>query len=153
MARAVGNGGREGVNRSAGAWSRCRRQGLCCGGRSSSNRRRDRCVRRVGGIGVFVDVGVIGVFVMSAVKVLVGVASCGRGSIGWRPLRSGQRKVEPFGLSRCSMPPHGWYWGVTLMGMLNKRVREDCEVIVSGLKEGIKFPMAMIGEYLPEPAR
>ena len=100
----------------------------------------------VGGFGVCVDVGVIGVFVgddvigvfvgvgpFVAVKTLVGVQA-----LAVR-VEAYAVKVEA---AAIKVP-----LGVTLMGMLNKRVRDDCEMIVSGLKDGIKFPMAMIGEY------
>ena len=87
--------------------------------------------------GVPVTVGVIGVFVgvgpVVAVKTWVGVQALAV-------------KVEAYAVkveAAATKVP----LGVTLMGMLNKRVRDDCEMIVSGLKDGINFPMAMIGEY------
>jgi len=77
----------------------------------------------VGGpeVAVLVAVGGTGVFV--GVKVLVGV---------W--------------VTVADTPTNHVPLGVTLIGTVNRSVREDWDVMVRGLKDGIKFEMAMMGE-------
>ena len=102
------------------------------------------------GIGVFVGVKVlVGVCVIVGVKVLVGVwVTVAELAATW--VWAAEVLAAAMVLAIAVKVATSLVLGGLLMGMLNKRVREDCEVMVSGLKDGIKFAMAMIGEYCAE---
>ena len=102
------------------------------------------------GISVFVGVKVLlGVKVMVGVKVLLGVwVIVAELAATW--VWADEVLAAAAVLANAVKVAISFALGGRLMGMLNKRVRDDCEAMVSGLKDGIRFAIAMIGEYCAE---